>query len=312
MVSPLVSIVIPLFNKEDFIIQTLNSVVVQTYKSWECIIVDDGSTDASPALVKDFFSKHNINYTFLTQVNHGPSSARNLGIKASNGVYVALLDADDVWLPSKLERQVAFMEDNPDINLCLTNYIIFNDDKPRQIKVVRAKNPLTQIKNWLNMRGFGGLVESTGLFRRACVNDEILFDPNMQTTEGLDFTVKWFLNGRIEVFNQLLTLYRISNNQLHKNTELIKRNVHIMSLRYPFLVSDKESLSEFHRAYFELSRMRSSGFTGGFRMLMKRIGKLDTIFFRMAYSIFLRNLLAKFISPPLRRQILNYIEKLNY
>lgn len=309
MVNPLVSIVIPLFNKEDFVIQSLKSIVAQTYTSWECIIVDDGSTDSSPILVKEFFAINNLKYTLLSQPNMGPSQARNLGIANSKGVYVALLDADDIWFPSKLEKQVAYMEANPDVKLCLTNYLIFNDQNPNQLKAVRSKNPLTQIKGWLDMRGFGGLVESTGLFRRQCSTDELLFDSSLHTTEGLDFTLKWYLNGRIEILNETLTLYRISNNQLHTNTDLIMKNVASVSLRYPFLVRNKESLDGFHRAYFELSGIRSSRIPRKLLTLFVRLGKADVFFFRMGYSILFRNLRAKFISPSLRRKVGVYLDK---
>jgi glycosyltransferase involved in cell wall biosynthesis len=310
MVNPLVSIVVPLFNKEDFIIQSLKSIVAQTYTNWECIIVDDGSTDSSPTLVKEYLSTHNLNYTFLSQSNLGPSSARNLGITNSKGKYVALLDADDIWMPLKLEKQVAYMEINPDVMLCLSNYLIFNDLNPNQLKAVRSKNPLTQIKGWLDMRGFGGLVESTGLFRRQCITDELLFDRNLHTTEGLDFTLKWYLSGRIEILNQTLTLYRISNNQLHTNTDLIMKNVASISLRYPFLVHDKKAIDAFHRAYFEISALRKSRILRKSLTLLIRFGNADVHFFKMLYSIVLRNSRAKLISPSLRKQVVDYIEKL--
>jgi teichuronic acid biosynthesis glycosyltransferase TuaG len=308
MVNPLVSIVVPLFNKEEFIIQSLKSIVAQTYTNWECIIVDDGSTDSSCALVKAYFSTYNFNYTLLSQSNLGPSSARNLGIKNSKGKYVALLDADDIWMPLKLEKQVAYMEINPDVMLCLSNYLIFNDLNPNQLKAVRSKNPLTQIKGWLDMRGFGGLVESTGLFRRQCMTDELLFDPNLRTTEGLDFTLKWYLGGRIEILKQTLTLYRISSNQLHTNTDLIMKNVASMSLRYPFLVRDKKALDAFHRAYFELSALRNSRILRKLLTLLIRFGKADVYFFKMLHSIFLRNFRSKFISLSLRKQVAEFLE----
>lgn len=311
MIEPLVSIVIPLYNKEDFILQALKSIVAQTYTSWECIIVDDGSTDSSARLVKEFDLAKNMNCVFLSQRNLGPSAARNAGINSAKGAYIAFLDADDIWLPSKLEKQVTFMEQNPNVGLCLTNYVIFNNLKQNRFRAIRAKEPLAQIENWLNMRGFGGLVESTGLLRSEQISDKLLFDQSMRTTEGLDFTLKWFLNGRVEILTEFLTLYRISANQLHSNVDLIRENVLRVSLKYPFLVKSEKNLNAYHRAYFKLSVIRDFSFAGKLKGMFIQLLKLDCFFFRMASSIISRNVLARFISPRMKRQLTSYLNRIS-
>jgi glycosyltransferase involved in cell wall biosynthesis len=307
MRSPLVSIVIPLFNKEEFILQALSSILAQTYPSWECIIVDDGSTDLSYNRVRDFVNQNKVNCTLLRQKNLGPSAARNLGIESSNGEFIAFLDADDLWLPDKLEKQIDFFERNPTIDLCLSNYLIFHDTNPRRLRAIRAKDPLLQIQNWLSMRGFGGLVESTGVLRKESIDEFLLFDKGLYTTEGLEFTLKWFLARRIAILPELLTLYRISNNQLHTNTELIKKNVSHVLAKYPFLVKGSEDLNSFHEAYFELSQIRTSRFTSKVYLLLIRFLQLDLIFIKMTGSILWRNLRASLISPAKRRECVDFL-----
>ena len=115
MDKPLVSIIIPLFNKLDWIPQTINSVVNQTYKNWECIIIDDGSTDGSFELVTSLTEKYSGNWRIIRQSNSGQSVARNRGIEISSGNYVALLDADDIWFADKLSRQVEFLNANKEV-----------------------------------------------------------------------------------------------------------------------------------------------------------------------------------------------------
>ena len=115
MNKPLVTIVIPLYNKADWIIPTLQSVLNQTYLNWECIIIDDGSTDQGVEKVRTFLATQKGTWRIFSQINQGQSVARNLGISLANGKYIAFLDADDVWFPVKLEYQVNYLEKNSSV-----------------------------------------------------------------------------------------------------------------------------------------------------------------------------------------------------
>lgn len=120
MNHPLVSIVIPAYNAAKYIVQTIESVIEQTFPDWELWIIDDGSTDDTASVVTPFLADARIHYVY--QKNQERSAARNHGIRRSNGSYVAFLDADDLWLPTKLERQVALMERRQNVGLCFTRY----------------------------------------------------------------------------------------------------------------------------------------------------------------------------------------------
>lgn len=129
-----VSIVIPYYNSEDTILRTLNSVKVQTFKDYEVILIDDGSTDSSHRLVDDFI-KDNLNIKIINiyKENGGPSIARNIGIEKSMGKYIAFLDSDDEWLPEKLSLQISIMELNNIDMLGCNYYIIKNKNKSKFI-----------------------------------------------------------------------------------------------------------------------------------------------------------------------------------
>ena len=103
---PLVSIVIPTFNRSDTISRAIKSVLNQTYQEIEVIVVDDGSTDRTAEKLQEFAGRINVIY----QRNKGPSSARNVGVNASSGEIVSFLDSDDVWLPGKLAGQIELMQ----------------------------------------------------------------------------------------------------------------------------------------------------------------------------------------------------------
>jgi glycosyltransferase involved in cell wall biosynthesis len=110
---PLVSIVIPTYNRSEFIVETLQSVYAQTYKDYEIIVVDDGSTDDTVEVIKNKFPEARI-----LQQEHkggGGAEARNLGIQKARGEYIAFLDSDDIWFPEKLEIQMELLELNPNL-----------------------------------------------------------------------------------------------------------------------------------------------------------------------------------------------------
>jgi glycosyltransferase involved in cell wall biosynthesis len=112
--TPLVSAIIIFLNEERFLSEAVESVLGQSYSNWELLLVDDGSSDASTGMARRYSEQHAQRVRYLEHsghMNRGMSASRNLGIQHANGEYVALLDADDVWLPHKLERQLAIMEE---------------------------------------------------------------------------------------------------------------------------------------------------------------------------------------------------------
>ncbi len=112
--TPLVSIIVPAFNAKKYIKETIESVLNQTYKNWELIVVDDGSTDETAEIVQSFSDDKII---LIKQDNRGVSSARNRGIDKAGGKYITFLDADDVLPPHSLEVRVKYLEDNKNIDL---------------------------------------------------------------------------------------------------------------------------------------------------------------------------------------------------
>lgn len=109
MQKGLVSIITPVYNAQRFIPETIESVLAQTYTSWEMIIIDDGSKDDSVAVISEYVKKDN-RISVFSQPNGGSAAARNNGIRRANGQYIALLDADDLWDADFLEKQLALMK----------------------------------------------------------------------------------------------------------------------------------------------------------------------------------------------------------
>ena len=110
--NDLVSVIMPNYNGEKFLAETIESVLAQTYSNWELLITDDCSTDGSVALIRSFAEKDPRIKLFVQDENRGAAEARNRSLREANGKWIAFLDSDDLWLPEKLERQIAFMEES--------------------------------------------------------------------------------------------------------------------------------------------------------------------------------------------------------
>jgi len=116
--NELVSIITPMFNSEKYISETIGSVIAQTYTDWEMIIVDDCSLDFSAKIVEEYSNKDSRIKLVKLNKNSGPAIARNKAIKNAKGRFIAFLDSDDLWKPSKLQKQIEFMQ----LNKCLLSY----------------------------------------------------------------------------------------------------------------------------------------------------------------------------------------------
>ncbi len=117
--NPLISVIIPTYNRGWIIKEAIDSVLAQEYINYELIVVDDGSTDDT----HDILNSYQKNFLVLRQNNKGVSAARNRGFAAASGRFIAFLDSDDIWLPQKLSQQVDFFQSNPDALICQTEEI---------------------------------------------------------------------------------------------------------------------------------------------------------------------------------------------
>lgn len=135
MDKPLVSIITPSYNSTKFIPATIESVLAQTYQNWEMLIVDDCSKDESRKVIREYTEKDSrIKLIELTE-NSGAAVARNTAIKAAKGKYVAFLDSDDLWVPTKLEKQIEFMEIN-DYAFTYSKYQLMDVDGNKLDRVI--------------------------------------------------------------------------------------------------------------------------------------------------------------------------------
>lgn len=216
--APFFSVVIPLYNKEKNIERTISSVLLQSFSDYEIIVVDDGSTDNGPELVR---SKFGTQVRLLEKANGGVSSARNLGIKHSKGQWIALLDADDYWREDFLRIIRQMIGDFPGSILYGTSYDVISE----QILSRRSFPLVSDFRGVVD--NYWGLAKKSLLFcSSAVVFDKYVatqiggFDTDLTMGEDLDFWIRMNLQGKSVFFNKPFSVY----NQDGENRAMTKRH----------------------------------------------------------------------------------------
>jgi glycosyltransferase involved in cell wall biosynthesis len=134
--APLVSVIVPAYNAERFLGRSIRSALAQTYSPLEIIVVDDGSTDGTREAISSF---HDGRIKYLWQPNRGQGAARNVGIRESAGSYITFLDADDAYLPHKVQRQVTFLEAHPEHQIVWCDALHFFSHRPTRLYLRRGR-----------------------------------------------------------------------------------------------------------------------------------------------------------------------------
>ena len=203
-----VSVIIPTYNREKFISECVQSVLAQTLPAREIIIVDDGSTDATYNILRDLgFNSLSTKKTVLRyffQQNRGVSSARNLGIKEARSEYIALLDSDDLWLKSKLDRQVsAFQNDTQSSRLCHTDEIwIRNGVRVNQHKK-HKKHGGNVFQSCLKLCCIS---PSSAMMHRSVFEDFGFFDEDLPACEDYDFWLRYSAKEDVNFIDETLII----------------------------------------------------------------------------------------------------------
>ena len=208
----MISVVIPLYNKAQSIRRTLDSVLAQTYTNYEVIVVDDGSTDDSANIAEATlheFSGHPLGYGLdfrvIRKKNGGVSSARNAGILAAKGEYVAFLDGDDLWHPEYLETLARLIHDYPNAALYGIGCSTINGDKiPENVTPTTMRGEVENV--WNNYPGYW--TGSSSSSSRARLIEVGLFDSRMTHGEDIDMWWRLLLSGRGVFDNCVLAYYR--------------------------------------------------------------------------------------------------------
>lgn len=222
MCYPAVSIIIPVYNASKHIVRALDSIKNQTYKNYEVIVIDDGSTDDSCKIIEG----HVIDLKLIQKTNGGVSSARNVGIKAATGKYIAFLDSDDEWLPSKLLVQITQIEKN---NALIAVYC--RDYNLRgQSNIESSSLPALVNKNSEEIfRQPYNLTTSSFFIKTMVIRELGGFDENLQTAEDIDLYLKASLYGEIGELSENLCIKHDIENSLGNALSSYEDNLDVIA-----------------------------------------------------------------------------------
>jgi len=256
----LVSIIIPSYNVASYVKCAVDSALAQTYKNCEVIVVDDGSTDNTRQILSPYINAGKIKYIY--QKNKGLAGARNTGIKNSSGEYIALLDADDLFLPEKIAEQVRTLEENMDFGVCYSDLIHFSDPqnfcfaKPkrassRKFYHHRYKYPSGDVFRPLLHRQF--INPLTVMARREVFEKYGYFNENLRRSEDWDLWLRWARAGvKFYYLDKPLAHYRVRNignlSSLESEPAMKRKNLEIFTRL-------GESLDETERKKYKFDRI---------------------------------------------------------
>lgn len=204
--APLVSIIIPTYNYGRFIAQTLNSVLEQTFRDWECLIIDDGSTDETCRIVTAYVDADERFRYVSHHSNQGLSSARNTGLKESRGKYIQILDADDVLEKRKIEIHVTYLENHSEVDIVYGNVRYFRTENPKEKLFGRWGDggqapwmPQTSGKGYSVLKTLvkrNIMVVNAPLTRKSVFDDVGTFDEELYSRSDWDYWIRCAEKGK--------------------------------------------------------------------------------------------------------------------
>lgn len=205
----MISVVIPLYNKEKAIVQTLESVFHQTVASEEIIVVNDGSTDKSLQVVENFIRSnvYGVKIKIISQANAGVSAARNKGIKEAKGEYVALLDGDDLWEPTFLEEQVKLIYDFPKAGMWGVNTAFIKGGKTYKWEQGMGEGYRGYVENYFGTKHNDLYCSSSVVIRKEVFENVGYFDERISSSEDLDMWYRIILKYPVVFYDKVLVYY---------------------------------------------------------------------------------------------------------
>ena len=229
MTEPLISIIIPAYNAAEFMGETLDSIFAQTFTRYEVIVINDGSSDTEK--LEEVLERYPDNLLYIAQENQGAGEARNAGLRAANGEFVAFLDADDRWVPEFLEKQLDLLK-RSNADLVFADALLFGDSR-LDGRTFMQLNPLTGEVTAENLLAVKVTVlTSTVLARKTVIFEVGLFDVSLRRGQDFDLWLRLAKAGaRFACSREVLAHHRIVESSLSGGTiSQLKRTLSVLNV----------------------------------------------------------------------------------
>lgn len=223
--SPILSIVIPAYNVAPYIAEAVNSALDQTLRDIEVIVVDDGSTDATPKILDEIRrARGDARLRIIRQPNGGLSAARNTGIRNARGAFIGFLDSDDIWAPEKAELQIDLMRADETIGISFSFSEYLTEDGRRTGSILFAERMQPSLHDMIRRNHVGN--GSTPIVRRECFEIAGLFREELRSCEDYEMwcRILWMTPYRAECVPKPLTYYRLRESSLSFNSAKFVEN----------------------------------------------------------------------------------------
>jgi glycosyltransferase involved in cell wall biosynthesis len=309
--STLISVIIPAYNAERTILETVKSVQKQTFSDFELIVINDGSTDQTLELVQSFEDER---LKIFSYKNAGLPVARNRGISHATGEFIAFLDADDLWTPDKLELQLAALKQHPEAGLAYSWTCNMQEGKCVHIVEPRFEgNVYANLLLW-NFISNG----SNPLIRRQVIESVGEFESTLQSGEDWDYWLRIAVRWSFIVVPKVHILYRLSSNSMSSKLEVMKA-AGITVLETAFCIAPPElqylknhSLSNVHQYYTEVYLRDINNNTGDVNQVIQNLWKAvrlypQTLLSRYTQILVIKTLLIKLLSPEIVSMLMQFI-----
>ena len=226
-------VIIPAYNAARFLPMAIESVIAQTFEEWRIVLIDDGSTDNTAEVVAPYVERLGAKLRYIRQVNRGLPAARNAAIMNSSAELLALLDADDVWLPIRLEESIKCFEGHPQVGLAYGfNSRIDADGVVVDTFTKPSRCAEGYIAPSIYMRTTN-LPCPTVTFRRKCVEQVGMFDESMRATEDRDLWVRIAMNYEVALIPKVIAHYRISPKAMTTDPDrMLQSQLHFVEKHY--------------------------------------------------------------------------------
>ena len=291
---PKVSVVIPTKNRANYLSSAIQSVLRQTFKDLEIIVVDGASTDNTKVVSK--FADKRIRYVHQKK-DRGQSASRNLGIKCSRGKFIAFLDDDDLWMPTKLERQLKIISKNPKIGLVCTGALVFENNS--KILGSRIPDRKGNIFPDILKRNYIGNCSSV-LIKKECLDKVGLFDENLKVCEDFDLWIRLTKYYEIDYLQEPLILLRLHEKRISTDIDRILRTNKSLFKKYVKDLRKLQKIRGFWHYRFGRLYCKCGKAAEGRKEFMKAIGNNP---FSIMYYV---SLLASLFGPKMYKILVTH------
>ena len=225
-----VSVIIPTYNRGNLIIKSIKSVLNQTFKNLEVIVIDDGSSDNTEHLVNKITDKR-LKYVKLSS-NKGSSNARNIGIKNANGQFISFQDSDDIFYPNKIEKQLKnIINRNSILDFCKIN-VIYNSTYSYLIPNKRQENSILKGDIFNELISRGNFISTQSMLIRTNYMKKHLFDIYMPRLQDYDVILSMIPKVKISYTKEVLVDLHIQNNSITRSPRKLKKAINMLLIHY--------------------------------------------------------------------------------